>query len=54
MLSKRYRLKLATWIVVRVRRVREDAGIEILDHVIVGNGTGHWLSFRDMGLLGGG
>jgi DNA repair protein RadC len=24
-------------------------GIEILDHVIVGNGTGRWFSFRDVG-----
>jgi DNA repair protein RadC len=26
-------------------------GIEILDHVIVGNGTGRWFSFRDVGEL---
>ena len=26
-------------------------GIEILDHVIVGNGTGQWFSFRDVGEL---
>lgn len=26
-------------------------GIEVLDHVIVGNGTGRWFSFRDAGLL---
>jgi DNA repair protein RadC len=25
-------------------------GIEVLDHVIVGNGTGRWFSFRDAGL----
>jgi DNA repair protein RadC len=24
-------------------------GIEVLDHVIVGNGTGRWFSFRDVG-----
>jgi DNA repair protein RadC len=57
--SKRYRLKLATWIVVReaedrelMRRLVECGkllGIEVLDHVIVGNGTGRWFSFRDVG-----
>lgn len=26
-------------------------GIEVLDHVIVGNGTGRWFSFRDVGEL---
>jgi DNA repair protein RadC len=26
-------------------------GIEVLDHVIVGNGTGRWFSFQDVGLL---
>jgi DNA repair protein RadC len=26
-------------------------GIEVLDHVIVGNGTGRWMSFRDIGEL---
>jgi len=26
-------------------------GIEVLDHVIVGNGTGRWFSFRDAGEL---
>lgn len=26
-------------------------GIEVLDHVIVGNGTGRWVSFRDRGDL---
>jgi DNA repair protein RadC len=26
-------------------------GIEMLDHVIVGNGTGRWVSFRDRGEL---
>jgi DNA repair protein RadC len=26
-------------------------GIELLDHVIVGNGTGRWFSFRDAGML---
>jgi DNA repair protein RadC len=26
-------------------------GIEVLDQVIVGNGTGHWFSFRDAGLF---
>jgi DNA repair protein RadC len=26
-------------------------GIEVLDHVIVGNGSGRWFSFRDAGLL---
>lgn len=26
-------------------------GIEVLDHVIVGSGTGRWFSFRDAGML---
>jgi DNA repair protein RadC len=26
-------------------------GIEVLDHVIMGNGTGRWFSFRDVGEL---
>jgi DNA repair protein RadC len=34
------------------RRLQECGtllGIEVLDHVIVGNGTGRWFSFRDVG-----
>ncbi len=36
------------------RRLQECGkllGIEVLDHVIVGNGTGRWFSFRDVGEL---
>jgi DNA repair protein RadC len=36
------------------RRLQECAtllGIEVLDHVIIGNGTGRWFSFRDCGEL---
>jgi DNA repair protein RadC len=36
------------------RRLAECAkllGIEVLDHVIVGNGSGRWMSFRDSGAL---
>ncbi len=36
------------------RRLKECGkllGIEVLDHVIVGNGTGRWFSFRDVGEL---
>src|SRR5688572_28709718 len=34
------------------RRLQECGtlvGIEVLDHVIVGNGTGRWFSFKDVG-----
>jgi DNA repair protein RadC len=34
------------------RRLKEGGtllGIEVLDHVIVGNGTGRWMSFQDCG-----
>jgi DNA repair protein RadC len=36
------------------RRLQECGtllGIEVLDHVIVGNGTGRWFSFKDVGEL---
>jgi DNA repair protein RadC len=36
------------------RRLKEGGkllGIEVLDHVIVGNGTGRWMSFQDSGEL---
>lgn len=28
-------------------------GVPILDHIIIGNGTGAWTSFQDMGILKG-
>jgi DNA repair protein RadC len=34
----------------RLRECGTLLGIEVLDHVIVGNGTGRWLSFQDAGL----
>jgi DNA repair protein RadC len=35
----------------RLKECGKLLGIEVLDHVIVGNGTGCWFSFRDVGLL---
>jgi DNA repair protein RadC len=35
----------------RLKECGKILGIEVLDHVIVGNGTGRWFSFRDTGLL---
>ena len=35
----------------RLKECGKLFGIEILDHVIVGNGTGRWFSFRDVGEL---
>jgi DNA repair protein RadC len=36
---------------VRLQECGKILGIEVLDHVIVGNGIGRWFSFRDAGLL---
>jgi DNA repair protein RadC len=33
----------------RLKACGELLGINVLDHVIVGNGTGRWFSFRDVG-----
>jgi DNA repair protein RadC len=35
----------------RLKECGKLLGIEVLDHVIVGNGSGRWFSFRDVGLL---
>ena len=35
----------------RLKECGKILGIEVLDHVIVGNGTGRWFSFRDCGAL---
>ena len=35
----------------RLKECGQLLGIELLDHVIVGNGTGRWFSFRDVGEL---
>jgi len=35
----------------RLKECGKLLGIEVLDHVIVGNGTGRWFSFRDTGSL---
>jgi DNA repair protein RadC len=35
----------------RLKECGQLLGIEVLDHVIVGNGTGRWVSFRDRGEL---
>jgi DNA repair protein RadC len=35
----------------RLKSCAELLGINVLDHVIVGNGTGRWFSFRDVGEL---
>jgi DNA repair protein RadC len=35
----------------RLKECGKILGIEVLDHVIVGNGTGRWMSFRDRGDL---
>jgi DNA repair protein RadC len=35
----------------RLKECGQLLGIEVLDHVIVGNGTGRWGSFRDRGEL---
>lgn len=35
----------------RLKECGKLLGIEVLDHVIVGNGTGRWFSFRDVGGL---
>jgi DNA repair protein RadC len=35
----------------RLKECGKLLGIEVLDHVIVGNGTGRWFSFQDTGSL---
>ena len=35
----------------RLKECGQLLGIEVLDHLIVGNGSGRWFSFRDTGLL---
>jgi DNA repair protein RadC len=35
----------------RLKSCGELLGMNVLDHVIVGNGTGRWCSFRDVGEL---
>jgi DNA repair protein RadC len=35
----------------RLKECGKLLGIEVLDHVIVGNGTGRWFSFQDAGAL---
>lgn len=35
----------------RLKECGRILGIEVLDHLIVGNGSGRWCSFRDAGLM---
>lgn len=35
----------------RLKECGQLLGIEVLDHVIIGNGTSRWISFLDVGLL---
>ncbi|MDZ4403074.1 JAB domain-containing protein [Prosthecobacter sp.] len=37
----------------RVREAGETMGVELMDHIIVGDGTGEYFSFREHGLIGG-
>jgi DNA repair protein RadC len=34
----------------RIREVGEIMGIRVLDHIVIGDGTGRWVSFVDEGL----